>query len=271
LICPAEKGYKKKADDRSVDPAGQGHHRGRQMIPLKDYRKPRRFPLITVTLIALNIAVFIKDRLTGHYEPLLVRTSEGIVMARQFVGGLSAKFSLVPAHLVAHPVLAWPTIYTSMFLHGGWLHIGSNMLFFWIFGDNIEDILGRFRFLLFYFVCGTAAAFAQVLSSPASTVPMVGASGAVAGVLGAYLLLFPRDRILTLIPIFIIFTTVELPAYLIIGYWALLQFLNAYLLRGGGLQGGGVAYFAHVGGFAAGVLLILLAGGRSGRRPARRS
>jgi rhomboid family protein len=241
------------------------------MIPLKDYRKPRSFPLITVALIALNVAVFIQDRLTGHYEWALIQTGQGLARVRQFVGGISAHYSLVPAHLVHHPVHAWPTIFTSMFLHGGWLHIGSNMLFFWIFGDNIEDTLGRFRFLLFYFACGTAAAFAQVLSNPGSTIPMVGASGAVAGVLGAYLLLFPRDRILTLIPIFIFFTTVELPAYLIIGYWALLQFLSAYLLRDGGmLQGGGVAYFAHVGGFAAGVLLILLAGGRRGRRQLRR-
>jgi len=141
-----------------------------------------------------------------------------------------------------------------------------------VFGDNIEDSLGRFRFALFYFICGTAAAFAQVLSNPASTVPMVGASGAVAGVLGAYLLLFPRERVLTLIPIFIFFTTVELPAYLIIGYWALLQFLNAYLLGGGELlRGDGVAYFAHVGGFAAGMLLILLLGGRgAGSRTRRR-
>jgi membrane associated rhomboid family serine protease len=241
------------------------------MIPLKDYRPTRRFPLITVALIALNLVVFIEDRFSGHYEPVLVRTGEGIFRVKQFVGGLSGHLALVPAQFVAHPALAWPTIFTSMFLHGNWLHIGSNMLFFWIFGDNIEDTLGRFRFVLFYFICGSAAAFAQVLSDPGSTVPMVGASGAVAGVLGAYLLLFPRTRVLTFIPIFIFFTTVELPAYLIIGYWALLQFLNAYLLGGGELlRGGGVAYFAHVGGFTAGILLILLLGGRQAGRPRHR-
>lgn len=241
------------------------------MIPLKDYRPTRDFPLVTVMLIVLNAAVFIQDRLTGHYELLLVNTGAGVIRVKEFVGGLSSHLSLVPIHLVGHPLLAWPTIFTSMFLHGNWLHIGSNMLFLWIFGDNIEDTLGRFRFIVFYFCCGVAAAATQVLSSPASTIPMVGASGAVAGVLGAYLLLFPRDRILTLIPIFIFFTTVELPAYLIIGYWALLQFLNAYLLRGGGmLRGGGVAYFAHVGGFIAGMILLMLMGIKRSRGAGRR-
>ena len=145
-----------------------------------------------------------------------------------------------------------------MFLHGNWLHIAFNMLYLWIFGNTIEATLGRAHFLLFYFTCGIAAALAQVLSDPTSTVPMIGASGAIAGILGAYLILFPRARILTLIPIFIIFFTVEIPALLIIGYWALIQVVNAYWLGGGELGGGGIAYFAHVGGFSTGVLLILL-------------
>lgn len=231
------------------------------MIPLRDYRPTRSFPFVTVMLIALNIAVFIQDLLTGQVKLVRVSTGQGIVLAREFVGGLTGHFSLVPLHLVSHPLLAWPTIFTSMFLHGNWLHIGSNMLFLWVFGDNIEDTLGRLRFIVFYLLCGCAAAIVQILSDPVSTIPMVGASGAVAGVLGAYLLLFPHNRVLTLIPLFIFFTTVELPAYLIIGYWALLQFLNAYLLKGGGmLRGGGVAYFAHIGGFVAGMALIMLMG-----------
>lgn len=233
------------------------------MIPLRDYRPTRTFPFVTVMLIALNVAVFLQDRLTGHVELVRVSTGHGVVLAREFVGGISSHFSLVPAHLVSQPLLAWPTIFTSMFLHGNWLHIGSNMLYLWIFGDNIEDSLGRFRFIAFYLLSGCAAAVVQLLSDPASTIPMVGASGAVAGVLGAYLLLFPHNRILTLIPIFIFFTTVELPAWLIIGYWALLQFLNASLMEGGGmLRGGGVAYFAHIGGFVAGMALVMLMGGR---------
>ncbi len=229
------------------------------MIPLRDYHPTRSFPFATVMLISLNVAVFLQDRFSGHYRLVQVDTGQRIVQAREFVGGITSHFSLVPAHLLAHPLLAWPTIFTSMFLHGNWLHIGSNMLFLWVFGDNIEDSLGRFRFVTFYFLCGLAAAIAQVMSAPLSTVPMVGASGAVAGVLGAYLLLFPRNRVLTLIPIFIFFTTVEVPAWLIIGYWALLQFLNASLLEGGSmLRGGGVAYFAHIGGFVAGMILIML-------------
>jgi membrane associated rhomboid family serine protease len=241
------------------------------MIPLKDYNPTRSFPFFTVVLIVLNVAVFVQDRLTGHLEKILVRTSEGAVATTQYVGGLTGRFALVPARLMHHPVLEWQTVFTSMFLHGNWLHIGSNMLYLWIFGNNIEDTLGRFRFLLFYFVCGAAAAAAQILSDPHSSIPMVGASGAIAGVLGAYLILFPRARVLTLVPIFIIFTTVELPAYLIIGYWALIQFINAYWLGGGGmLDRGGVAYFAHVGGFTAGIVLILLMLDRGVGRRSRR-
>jgi membrane associated rhomboid family serine protease len=237
------------------------------VIPLKDYNPTRSFPLFTILLIAANVVVFIQDRLLGHYEKVLVHTGHGAVRAVTFVGGLSEHFAMVPAELLGNLLLEWPTVFTSMFLHGNWLHIGSNMLYLWIFGNNIEDTLGKLRFLVFYFTCGLVAAMTQVLSDPASTIPMVGASGAVAGVMGAYLLLFPRARILTLIPIFIFFTTVELPAFVIIGYWALLQFLNASLLQGGEmLRGGGVAYFAHIGGFASGMLLLVLLGGRPGRR-----
>jgi membrane associated rhomboid family serine protease len=242
------------------------------MIPLKDYNPTRSFPFLTIALIVLNVAVFIQDRLSGHLEKVLVRTGEGTVATTQFVGGLTGHFALVPVRLMVHPVLEWQTIFTSMFLHGNWLHIGSNMLYLWIFGNNIEDTLGRFRFLFFYFACGTAAAAAQIFSDPHSTIPMVGASGAIAGVLGAYLVLFPRARVLTLVPIFIIFTTVELPAYLIIGYWALIQFINAYWLGGGEmLRGGGVAYFAHVGGFTAGIVLIIFMLGRGEWGRSRRS
>ena len=227
------------------------------MIPLKDYNPTRRFALFTFAIIILNVAVFIKDRLSGHYERVLVHTDQGLVAVNHFIGGLTQRLALVPAVLINHPFLEWPTIYTSMFLHGNWLHIGSNMLYLWIFGNNVEDVLGRARFLLFYFICGTVAAVVQVMSDPTSTIPMVGASGAIAGILGAYLILFPRGKILTLMPIFIIFFTMEIPAFLIIGYWAFIQFANAYWLGGGEMGHGGVAYFAHAGGFTAGILLIL--------------
>jgi membrane associated rhomboid family serine protease len=238
------------------------------MIPLKDYNPTRRFAFLTFALLLINVLVFIRDRMTGHYEQVMVETGHGEMAVKQFVGGLSERLALVPADLIAHPFMEWPTIFTSMFLHGNWLHIGSNMLYLWIFGNNIEDTLGRGRFILFYFACGAAAVIAQVLSDPSSPVPMVGASGAVAGILGAYLILYPRARILTLVPVFIIFFTIEVPAFFIIGYWALIQLANAYWLGGGEmLRQGGVAYFAHLGGFGAGVALILLTRvGRSGRR-----
>lgn len=237
------------------------------MIPLKDYNPTRHFAWVTLALIIVNVAIFVEDRLTGHYVQLLVPTNGGTALVSQFMGGLSRRYALVPAALLGNPLRMWPTVFTSMFLHGNWLHIGSNMLYLWIFGNNIEDRLGPARFILFYFLCGATAAAAQVASAPLSTIPMVGASGAVAGVMGAYLILYPRARILTLVPIFIFLTTFELPAFIIIGYWALIQFLNASFLGGGGmLRGGGIAYFAHVGGFVAGILLLFLLGGARGYR-----
>lgn len=233
------------------------------MIPIKDYNPTRHFPIITVLIIVINVLAFLQDRLTGHYEPMLVETARGMVRINHFVGGLSDTLALVPARLAAQPGSAWYHVFTSMFLHGNWLHIGSNMLYLWIFGNNIEDALGRFRFIVFYFCCGLAAAAAQFLSAPGSNVPMVGASGAVAGVMGAYLILYPHARILTLLPILIFFTFIELPAFVIIGYWALLQFISANWINSGSAHQGGIAYFAHIGGFAAGILLLFLFGGRS--------
>jgi membrane associated rhomboid family serine protease len=216
------------------------------MIPLKDYNPTRRFAIVNLALLLINVLVFIRDRMTGHYEQVMVETGHGEMAVKQFVGGLSERLALVPADLVAHPFVQWPTIFTSMFLHGNWLHIGSNMLYLWIFGNNIEDTLGRGRFILFYFACGAAAVIAQVLSDPSSPVPMVGASGAVAGILGAYLILYPRARILTLVPVFIIFFTIEVPAYFIIGYWALIQLANAYLLGGGEMLRQGGLPISHI-------------------------
>lgn len=233
------------------------------MIPIKDYNPTRHFPIITVLIIVINVLAFLQDRLTGHYEPMLVETARGMVRINHFVGGLSDTLALVPARLAAQPGSVWYHVFTSMFLHGNWLHIGSNMLYLWIFGNNIEDALGRFRFIVFYFCCGLAAAAAQFLSAPGSNVPMVGASGAVAGVMGAYLILYPHARILTLLPILIFFTFIELPAFVIIGYWALLQFISANWINSGSAHQGGIAYFAHIGGFAAGILLLFLFGGRS--------
>lgn len=236
------------------------------MIPIKDYNPTKTFPYLTVVLIIANVLFFIQDRMTGHYEPMLVETARGMVRIKHFIGGLTAEYALVPAKLVSQPLHSWPQVFTSMFLHGNWLHIASNMLFLWIFGNNIEDALGRLRFVVFYFTCGILAAATQVFSSPLSTIPMVGASGAVAGVMGAYLILYPHARVLTLLPIFFFFTFIEVPAYLIIGYWALLQFISARWMDAGEPARGGVAYFAHIGGFVGGIAMLRLLGGWPRRR-----
>jgi membrane associated rhomboid family serine protease len=177
------------------------------MIPLKDRNPRRRFPLITVLLIAANIFVFL-------YE-----LSLGIRLERFLV-----HFSVTPSviHQVLHLNIFRPfvfiTLVTSLFLHEGWLHLGGNMLYLWIFGDNVEDKLGRFRFFVFYIICGIAASSLHIYLEPTSNVPTIGASGAISGVLGAYIILFPRARVLTLIPIFIFIQIVELPAYIILGF-----------------------------------------------------
>jgi membrane associated rhomboid family serine protease len=154
------------------------------------------------------------------------------------------------------PEPQYTTLLTSMFLHGGWLHLIGNMVFLWVFGNNIEDAMGHGRFIVFYLVCGLVAAGAQLAISPASTIPMVGASGAISGVLGAYLLLYPRVRVHTLLFLGIFITTVDLPAYVMLGYWIVLQLLGGLPALAGLEAGGGVAFWAHIGGFVAGLVLI---------------
>lgn len=219
------------------------------MIPLRDENPTRTTPVVVYAIIALNVIVFLYNGAlrTGMHNPL-------------------AGYELVPAQLFTHrdigaPTLVapWLTIFTSMFIHANLLHIGGNMLYLWIFGNNIEDTLGHFKFLLFYLVAGVGAAMAHVLMGPMSVMPVVGASGAIAGVLGAYLLLYPRARVLTLV-IFFFAQAIELPASVILGWWIVIQVFNTALSSSH--VGGGVAYAAHVGGFLTGYLLILAMGGR---------
>jgi len=207
------------------------------MIPLRDSEPSSSRPVVTVLLIAVNFAVF-------FYELSLDPFSRN---------HLIAMYGIVPDRL--DPV----SLATSMFLHGGWLHIVGNMWFLWIFGDNVEDILGHWKFLLFYLLCGVAAGMAHVLLNPLSRVPTVGASGAIAGVMGAYLVKFPRAHITTLVWVFVFLTTFELPAAVVLLYWFVIQFFSgvgsiAYSHE----SAGGVAWFAHVGGFLAGILLIYI-------------
>ena len=160
------------------------------------------------------------------------------------------------------------TLLTAMFMHGGWMHIIGNMLYLWIFGDNIEDNFGHGKFVIFYLVCGLAASFAQILVDPTSKIPNLGASGAIAGVLGAYLIMFPRNRVRTLLPLGILFTTVELPAVVVLGFWIVIQIFSQYTASFQHSQGG-VAYMAHIGGFATGVVLCFLFRRRDERGPYR--
>jgi membrane associated rhomboid family serine protease len=226
------------------------------VIPIRDTIRSRTAPVVTVALIIVNVMVFFHEIGLGPYL-------EKFVYA----------YGLIPRRFVYWPgdpldPLRYLPIFTSMFWHGGWLHLISNMLYLWIFGDNVEDRLGHLRFLFFYIVAGAAAGLTQVALNPTSTLPTVGASGAIAGVLGAYLITFPRSRVLTLVPIIIFPWFVEIPAFVYLAFWFILQLLEGIGSLGAPADTGGVAVWAHVGGFIAGVVLVkLLQPPRSRARP----
>jgi len=211
--------------------------------------------VINISLVVINVLVFFWEISLGQQiEPVLFN-----------VAFVPARFWYLPGALLPNII----TMFVSMFLHGGWLHLGGNMLYLWIFGDNVEDRLGHGKYLFFYLACGLVATLAHATMNPESRVPSIGASGAIAGVLGAYVVLFPKQRVTTLIPIFIFIIVREVPAVLLLGFWIVIQlFFGAASMNAGDLQSaGGVAYFAHIGGFVAGMLLVVLLGGL--RRPAR--
>jgi len=217
------------------------------MIPLKDRNPSHRFPGVTIVLILGNVAVFL-------YQFSLGPAADAFVL----------QFGMIPSAISAVIGGSWDrvgamlTIFTSLFLHGGWMHLIGNMLYLWVFGDNVEDKLGHGRYLLFYLICGISASALHIAIEPASLVPTIGASGAVSGVLAAYLVMFPRARVLTLIPIFIFIQLAEIPAFVLLGLWFVLQFFNGLVSLGLSTSGmGGVAWWAHIGGFAVGLLLVL--------------
>ncbi|MDR5684171.1 MAG: rhomboid family intramembrane serine protease [Armatimonadota bacterium] len=212
------------------------------MIPLRDSEPSRHTPAVMLSILAANVAVFL-------YTVSLPNEAA--------IGRLFQTFGLVPAR-IAGPEPPYYAFVTSMFLHGGWLHLIGNMLYLWIFGNNVEDAMGPLRFATFYMLCGIAAALAQILIDPTSSVPMVGASGAIAGVLGGYLILYPRARILALVPLGFFTQVAEVPALLFLPMWFLLQLLYGVASLGVQTQGGGVAFWAHVGGFVAGLILVRL-------------
>jgi membrane associated rhomboid family serine protease len=204
---------------------------GQPMIPIRDIIPARTFPVVTVAVLAANAVVFLFQMSLSEPEEI------------RFV----FDYGLIPANFAVLNVV------TSMFVHGGALHLAGNMLYLWIFGDNVEDRMGHGRFLLFYVICGACAAVAQTLANPASTVPMVGASGAVAGVMGAYLVLYPHSRVLTLLPFPLMLF--EVPAVFLLGLWFVGQFLSG-LAASGDPAAGGIAFWAHVAGFVAGAILV---------------
>ena len=262
------------------------------MIPLRDMLPSRRFPVVTVSLIVLNLLVFLYQGFLGTQapyrenwageraewatakleEPPIFSPYYAYATGQRILSSMpntyeigrnewfQTQYSLIPAELLSGrdlppsiPIFLWLTVLTSMFLHGGILHLLGNMLYLWIFGDNVEDAMGSVRFLAFYLLCGIVAALAQIAIGPGSSIPMVGASGAIAGILAAYLMLFPKSRVLTLVPLFFFLRLVAVPAVFLLGFWFLWQ-----VIAGVGSFGssGGVAFFAHIGGFIAGLFLV---------------
>ncbi len=261
------------------------------MIPIRDMIRSRRFPVVTVSLIVINLLVFLYQGYLGTREPLWANWSNernawiqaghesppifdpSYAYTTRRLPGQSAltyaiarddwflmQYALIPDELLGGtdlpptiPIPIWLTLLTSLFLHGSILHVLGNMLYLWIFGDNVEDAMGPVRFLLFYLLCGTIASLTQVAIAPGSSVPVVGASGAIAGVLGAYFMLYPYAKVLTIIPIFFFLRLIAVPAVFLLGFWFVLQ-----VISGAGALGssGGVAWFAHMGGFIAGLLLV---------------
>jgi membrane associated rhomboid family serine protease len=236
------------------------------MIPIKDDNPTKTVPMTTIFLIGVNVIAFVFIWMKGPREMSVWIARLGTI-PREIV---TMKEIYPPGNLYHAPFPPALTLVTSMFLHGGWLHLLGNMLYLWIFGDNIEALMGHTRFLVFYLVCGLAATLTHVFILPADTAPMIGASGAVSGLLGAYLLKFPRARIYVLIFFFFFIRIIRVPALLVLGIWFIIQVLNGM----GSLQvsqTGGVAWFAHIGGFIAGMILIFLFAKRDRVRIHRRS
>lgn len=214
------------------------------MIPYKDDNPTHRFPYVTIGIIISNILIFLLEIIS---PPGMEKTVYAYGAVPQYILTFE-KFQPI------HPAV---TVFTAMFMHGGVFHLGGNMLYLWIFGNNIEDKLGHLRFIIFYIFCGITAAYSHALIDPHSLTPMIGASGAISGILGAYLLLFPRAGVYTLIFLGFFVQVVKIPALIVIGFWAIVQFING-LVSTGLVKQGGVAWFAHIGGFLTGLLTIKL-------------
>jgi len=245
------------------------------MIPLRDYRPSRTFPAVTLALIIINLLVFSYQLTKSPQETLTLNVSAWRAHNLSFADlkrpvsyvlisprdEFTFAYGFIPGEVLSGvdlpPKIAlplWITLFTSMFMHGGLLHVLGNMLYLWIFGDNVEDAMGHGRFLVFYLLCGLIATATQSVLSLHSAVPQIGASGAIAGVLAAYFMLYPYSRVLTLIPIFFFVRLIPIPAVILLGFWFLFQVMSS--VGSVGASGGGVAFFAHIGGFIAGGFLV---------------
>ncbi|MFN2383711.1 MAG: rhomboid family intramembrane serine protease [Gemmatimonadota bacterium] len=226
------------------------------VMPLGDDNSARvNFPVVTIAFMAINIVVF------------LIELSQG-----SGIEGFFRQWSVIPLEYSQQTDLAptiplpfWSTLFSSMFMHGGWMHLGGNMLYLWIFGDNVEDAMGRVKYIIFYLLCGVAAAGAQIMMDPDSTIPSLGASGAISGVLAAYLVLYPKQKVRVLM----LRTIAHMPAIFVIGLWIVLQFVNGAGQLAQTEQTGGVAYAAHIGGFVAGLVLVWVFRNYGARPPPR--
>ncbi len=216
------------------------------MIPLRDDNPAEITPVVTVGLMAACVMVFL------YQVMLAVDVGEAFVYQYGAIPAVVFAYAELPAELGA--VSPYGSLMTSMFLHGGWMHLIGNMMYLWIFGNNIEDVMGHGRFLVFYGLCGIAAALSHATTDPLSVIPMVGASGAISGILGAYLLLYPRAKVLVLIPLGFFSQMIYVPAAVVLGLWFVMQVVSGGMSLGA--EGGGVAFFAHIGGFLAGMALI---------------
>jgi membrane associated rhomboid family serine protease len=229
------------------------------MFPYHDENRTLRPAVVTLGIVAACVGAWILVQGAGAEDPLAASVCNFGLIPGELTQSLrpGAGFRMTDDLVcLTDPGPQYLHVVTSMFLHGGWMHLLGNMWFLWLFGNNIEDAMSRPRFLAFYLLCGLAAALAQVAAGPDSAIPMVGASGAISGVMGAYLVLFPRVRVFTIVPLGFVITTLALPAWVMLVYWMLLQFLGG--LASVGVERGGVAFWAHVGGFVAGVVLVKL-------------
>src|SRR5574341_337201 len=216
------------------------------MIPIRDRNPSGTFPLVTLSIIIINVLIFLFELSLDHKLDSFI-----------FQYGVITLKVIYSSDIIASTfVNTYFPFFSYMFLHGGFIHLIGNMWYLWIFGDNIEDTLGRFKFILFYLLCGIGSAIVHVYFNSRSEIPCIGASGAIAGVLGAYMVTFPRARILVIIPLFILWETMELPAIVVLGFWFLIQFFTGTASISSIKGGGGIAWWAHVGGFVLGIILI---------------